>query len=88
MEQLLIAFVQRVEWAQELLKENCGERKALWCARRRIPLPRRGMTRRLRCGGDGLQPYGVLDCFGWRSEGVQGGTVGSGYPVDTTAEGG
>ena len=34
MEQLLIAFVQRVEWAQELLKENCGERKALWCARR------------------------------------------------------
>lgn len=41
MEQLLIAFVQRVEWAQELLKENCGERKALWCARRRIPLHER-----------------------------------------------
>ena len=40
MEQLLIAFVQRVEWAQELLKETWGERKALWCARRRIPLPR------------------------------------------------
>ena len=20
----------------------------------------------------GLQPYGALDCFGWRSEGVQG----------------
>ena len=43
MEQLLIAFVQRVEWAQELLKENCGERKALWCARRRIPMPRVGI---------------------------------------------
>ena len=22
---------------------------------------------------EGLQPYGALDCFGWRSEGVQGG---------------
>ena len=27
-----------------------GERKALWCARRRIPRPRRGLTRRLRRG--------------------------------------
>ena len=44
-----------------------GERKALWCARRRIPLPH------------------------WHADspkGVQGGTEGSGYPVDTTAEGG
>ena len=57
MEQLLIAFVQRVEWAQELLKENCGERKALWCARRRIPLPR-GMTRRLRHGSRACSSMG------------------------------
>ena len=62
MEQLLIAFVQRVEWAQELLKENCGERKALWCARRRIPLPR-GMTRRLRRGRWGCRPEGVVLSF-------------------------
>ena len=57
MEQLLIAFVQRVGWAQELLKENCGERKALWCARRRIPLPR-GMTRRLRHGSRACSSMG------------------------------
>ena len=57
MEQLLIAFVQRVEWAQELLKENCGERKALWCARRRIPLaPVGGLTRRLRREWWGCRP--------------------------------
>ena len=35
----------------------------------------------------GLQPYGALDCFGALRKGA-GGTKGSGYPVDTTAEGG
>ena len=34
-----------------------GERKALWCARRRIPLPR-GMTRRLRRGSRACSPMG------------------------------
>ena len=35
-----------------------SERKALWCARRRIPLPRRGLTRRLRRGNRACSPMG------------------------------
>ena len=35
-----------------------GERKALWCARRRIPLSRSGLTRRLRRGWWGCRPEG------------------------------
>ena len=33
--------------------------------------------------GEGLQPYGALDCFRWRSEGVQGA---SGKPTARSAE--
>ena len=77
MEQLLIAFVQRVEWAQELLKENCGERKALWCARRRIPLL--GLDAPTPAREQGLQPYGAFTLFfRWRKKSVQkkaGGTA-------------
>ena len=43
-----------------------GERKALWCARRRILLPRWGLTRRLRRGWWGCRPEGGSTFF--RSE--------------------
>ena len=56
-----------------------GERKAtLHCiakrqlCRKRFP-PVGTDAPTLACG-HGLQPYGALDCFGWRSERVQGGT--------------
>ena len=48
--------------------------------------PCRGLARRLRCGRRGCRPW----VFSPPSvpEGFQRGTKGSGYPVDTTAEGG
>ena len=50
--------------------------------------PLRGIDAPTPAREQGLQPHWALYCFEWRSEGVQGGTKESGYPVDTTAEGG
>ena len=50
-----------------------GERKALWCARRRIPpLPPAGPDAPTPARGAGLAALWALNCIGWRSEGVQG----------------
>ena len=50
-----------------------GERKALWCARRRIPpLPPAGPDATTPSRGAGLAALWALNCIGWRSEGVQG----------------
>ena len=52
-------------------------------ARRRNPLPPAGSDAPTPAREKGLQPYGALDCFGWRSEGGAGGNEGkrvsSGY---------
>ena len=42
------------------------------CARRRIALPPVGLDAPTPAREQGLQPYGALDCFGWRSEGDWG----------------
>ena len=42
------------------------------CARRRIALPPVGLDAPTPAREKGLQPYGALYCFRWRSEGVQG----------------
>ena len=77
MEQLLIAFVQRVGWAQELLKETWGERKALWCAPGAYPCP--GDDAPTTAREQGLQLYGAFTLFfRWRKKSVQkkaGGTA-------------
>ena len=52
-------------------------RKALWCARRRIPLPPAGIDAPTPAREKGLQPYGALDCFGWRTVGGAGGRAES-----------
>ena len=52
-------------------------RKALWCARRRIPLPPMGPDAPSPAREKGLQPYGARYCFGWRSEGGAGGRAES-----------
>ena len=59
------------------------------CARRRKPLPcpRRGLTRRLRRELGLAVPWGALLLWEAIRRGL-GGTKGSGYPVDTTVEGG
>ena len=43
------------------------------CARRRTFLPPAGHDAPTLAREKGLQPYGALDCFERRSEGVQGG---------------
>ena len=50
--------------------------------------PLRGIDAPTPAREQGLQPHWALYCFEWRSDGVQGGTKESGYPVDTTAAGG
>ena len=47
-------------------------RKALWCARRRKPLPPWGLTRRLLRGGRACNPHGVLIYFGGDPKGCRG----------------
>ena len=47
------------------------------CARRRIPLPPAGIDAPTPARGQGLQPYGALYCFGWRTVGGAGGRAES-----------
>ncbi len=50
-----------------------GERKALWCVRRRKPMPRvGGLTRRLRREGRAYNLHGVLIYFGGDPKGCRG----------------
>ena len=47
-------------------------RKALWCARRRNPLPAVGLDAPTPAREQGLQPYGALTLFfRWRKKSVQ-----------------
>ena len=56
-------------------------RKALWCARRRIPLPRVGNDAPTTAREQGLQPYGALTLFfRWRKKSVQKKASGTATP--------
>ena len=58
-----------------------GERKALWCARRRIPPPPVGSDAPTPARGQGLQPYGALTLFfRWRKKSVQKKASGTATP--------
>ena len=58
-----------------------GERKALWCARRRIPLPPAGNDAPTPAREKGLQPYGALTLFfRWRKKSVQKKASGTATP--------
>ena len=58
-----------------------GERKALWCARRRIPLPPAGIDAPTPAREKGLQPYGALTLFfRWRKKSVQKKASGTATP--------
>mgnify|MGYP006893099170 CR=1 FL=1 len=56
-----------------LTRRLLAMRKALWCARRRKPLPRWGLTRRLRRGKRACSPMGRSIALGGDPKGVQGG---------------
>ena len=56
-------------------------RKALWCARRRIPLPPAGNDAPTPAREKGLQPYGALTLFfRWRKKSVQKKASGTATP--------
>ena len=56
-------------------------RKALWCARRRIPLPLVGIDAPTPAREKGLQPYGALTLFfRWRKKSVQKKASGTATP--------
>ena len=58
-----------------------GERKALWCARRRISLPPAGPDAPTPAREKGLQPYGALTLFfRWRKKSVQKKASGTATP--------
>ena len=58
-----------------------GERKALWCARRRIPLSPAGNDAPTPAREKGLQPYGALTLFfRWRKKSVQKKASGTATP--------
>ena len=58
-----------------------GERKALWCARRRIPLPREGNDAPTTAREQGLQPHGAFTLFfRWRKKSVQKKASGTATP--------
>ena len=58
-----------------------GERKALWCARWRIPLSAEGIDAPTTAQEQGLQPYGALTLFfRWRKKSVQKKASGTATP--------
>ena len=58
-----------------------GERKALWCARRRIPPAPVGLDAPTPAREKGLQPYGALTLFfRWRKKSVQKKASGTATP--------
>ena len=58
-----------------------GERKALWCARWRIPLSAEGIDAPTPAREQGLQPYGAFTLFfRWRKKSVQKKASGTATP--------
>ena len=58
-----------------------GERKALWCVRRRILLRRVGIDAPTTAREEGLQPYGAFTLFfRWRKKSVQKKASGTATP--------
>ena len=75
------SFVKAQHVGRRVRRFPKGERKALWCARRRIPPPPVGSDAPTPAQGQGLQPYGALTLFfRWRKKSVQKKASGTATP--------